>query len=130
MTYFVYNYENQNIEGYFDNEIEAEEYASTFKNATVYPAEKKPEVKLLFDVIKFASIDQSEIPTGMLSKFIDKHTYMDNDVSLSEHLYAGGEIWDDHLQKRIFNSEEEIIFKQIIKEMELLDCAYFRIVKR
>jgi hypothetical protein len=34
--YQVYNYETQNIEGYFDNEMEAEEFASKFKNATVY----------------------------------------------------------------------------------------------
>ena len=34
--YQVYNYDTQNVEGYFDNEIEAEEFASQFKNATIY----------------------------------------------------------------------------------------------
>ena len=34
--YQVYNYDTQNVEGYFDNEIEAEEFAIQFKNATVY----------------------------------------------------------------------------------------------
>jgi hypothetical protein len=34
--YWVYNYDTQNIEGEFENEIQAEDFASQFKNATVY----------------------------------------------------------------------------------------------
>ena len=33
--YYVYNYKTQNIEEYFDNEIEAEDFASTFDSASV-----------------------------------------------------------------------------------------------
>lgn len=33
--YFVYNYDTQNVEGDFDNEIEAENFATTFLNAEV-----------------------------------------------------------------------------------------------
>jgi hypothetical protein len=33
--YYVYNYKTQNIEKYFDNEIEAEDFASTFDSASV-----------------------------------------------------------------------------------------------
>lgn len=39
LYYFVYNYDTQCIEKYFENEIEAELYALTFKNATVYTNE-------------------------------------------------------------------------------------------
>lgn len=37
--YYVYNYVTQNIEAYFDNEINAHEYAKTFSNAGVYTSE-------------------------------------------------------------------------------------------
>jgi hypothetical protein len=40
-NYFVYNYDTQCIEKYFDNEIQAENFAATFKNATVYENHKK-----------------------------------------------------------------------------------------
>ncbi len=35
-NYYVYNYDTQTTEKYFENEIEAENFATTFKNATVY----------------------------------------------------------------------------------------------
>ena len=35
-NYYVYNYDTQTIEKYFENEIQAEEYAKEFNNATVY----------------------------------------------------------------------------------------------
>ena len=41
--YQVYNQETSNVEGYFDNEIEAEEFASQFKNASVYDLRKYAE---------------------------------------------------------------------------------------
>lgn len=37
--YYVYNYDTQTVEGYFDNEIQAEEFATTLDNATVYTDE-------------------------------------------------------------------------------------------
>ncbi len=37
--YYVYNYDTQNIEGYFDNEIESENKASSLANAGIYTSE-------------------------------------------------------------------------------------------
>lgn len=39
--YMVYNYDTQNVEAYFDNEIEALNFAEKFPNATVYE-QKQP----------------------------------------------------------------------------------------
>lgn len=39
--YYVYNYDTQNIEKWFDNEIEAENFAKSLPNAGVYTSEHK-----------------------------------------------------------------------------------------
>jgi hypothetical protein len=62
--YQVYNYDTQSIEGYFDNELEAEEFASKFKNATVYDTREYAKggmVKVFDEVKKNGVITENQI---------------------------------------------------------------------
>lgn len=84
--------------------------------------------KYLWDIHKFADVDEAILPKDFKKKITNTETYIDQ--ILDEELY-GVERVREQMQENgiVFNHEQETFFDELEKELTKADCAYFRIIK-
>ena len=111
--YGVYNYDTKNVEGYFDDLIEAEEFASQFKNASVY--EKEYLVEAIITETDYDGEYVREIPISVNIFAKDKNSAMDK---ADDNIREQNPQWEDfeidivsvEILKPFFSSKGYMVF--------------------
>ena len=111
--YGVYNYDTKNVEGYFDDLIEAEEFASQFKNVSVY--EKEYLVEAIITETDYDGEYVREIPISVNIFAKDKNSAMDK---ADDNIREQNPQWEDfeidivsvEILKPFFSSKGYMVF--------------------